>query len=174
MKRALAFAPLIVLAALVALAAILLTREGERETVSAGRIGRPAPAYTLARLGEGPPVRSADMAGRAHLINVFASWCTPCRAEHPLLMDLHESGVEIVGIAYKDAPEASARFLGELGDPFRAVAIDRDGRFALDLGIAGAPETFVVGADGNIRAVHRGPLTAAIVEATILPALAAP
>ena len=172
MKRALAFAPLIVLAAIVVLAALLLTRGGERETVSAGLIGRPAPAYALARLGEGPPVTSAGMARRAYVINVFASWCTPCRAEHPVLMALRDSGVEIVGIAYKDAPSSAARFLNELGDPFSVAALDPDGRFALELGVAGVPETFVIGADGTIRAVHRGALTAEAVNAVILPALA--
>lgn len=113
------------------------------------------------------------MAGRAYVINMFASWCTPCRAEHPQLMALRERGVEIVGVAYKDRPEASARFLQELGDPFRVVALDPDGRFGLELGIAGVPETFVIGPDGSIRAAYRGPLTEDVVESTILPALEA-
>ncbi len=173
MRRALAFAPLAVLATLFALAAFVLMRGGERETVSAGQIGRPAPSYTLMRLGEGPPVSSNDMGGRAHLINVFASWCTPCRAEHPQLMALHENGVAILGIAYKDTPGAAVRFLAELGDPFSVAAMDPDGRFGLELGIAGVPETFVIGADGSIRAVHRGPLTREVVEHAILPALSA-
>jgi cytochrome c biogenesis protein CcmG/thiol:disulfide interchange protein DsbE len=114
------------------------------------------------------------MDGRAYVINMFASWCTPCRAEHPRLMQLRAAGVEILGVAYKDRPGAAAQFLNELGDPFRHVALDPDGRFGLDLGIAGVPETFVVGADGTIRAVHRGPLTEDAIERTIRPALAAP
>lgn len=172
MKRLLAFAPLLALVLLIAVSAFLLTRGGERETVSDGQIGRPGPTFALVRLGEGPLVSSDDVAGRAHLINVFASWCTPCRAEHPVLLALRESGVEIIGIAYKDSPGAAAQFLNELGDPFSAVALDPDGRFGLELGAAGVPETFVIGADGAIRAVHRGPLTPEIVEREILPAMA--
>jgi cytochrome c biogenesis protein CcmG/thiol:disulfide interchange protein DsbE len=90
-------------------------------------------------------------------------------------MALEQSGgVEIVGVAYKDAPAASMRLLNELGDPFSAVATDPEARFALELGTAGVPETFVIGADGTIRAVHRGPLTREVIEQTITPALAAP
>jgi len=171
MNRWAAFAPLLALAVLVVAAVVLLTRGGERETVSAGMLGRPAPAYALERLGGGAPVTNEERQGRAYIVNVFASWCTPCRAEHPQLMLLRDAGVEIVGIAYKDRPEASQRFLTTLGDPYSAVGMDPVGRFGLELGIAGVPETFVVGADGAVRAVHRGPLTPEIVEAEILPAL---
>lgn len=174
MKRALAFAPLAALVLVVVLAAVLLTRGGERQTFSAGLIGRPAPAYSLQRLDGGAAIANSDMAGRAHVINMFASWCTPCRAEHPLLMEMKGRGVEILGVAYKDRPGAAAQFLNQLGDPFTDVALDPDGRFGLDLGIAGVPETFVVGADGTIRAVHRGPLTEEVIDTTILPALAEP
>lgn len=174
MKRFAALTPLIALALIVVVAAFLLTRGGDRaDTFTGGRIGRPAPSYALARLGGGELVTSDATRGRAYVINVFASWCTPCRVEHPLLMAMKARGVEIVGVAYKDAPEASARFLNELGDPFAAVGLDPDGRFGLELGIAGVPETFVIGPDGRIRAVHRGPLSAEIIEDVIEPALAA-
>lgn len=172
MKRALAFAPLVLLALLVIVGVVMLTRGGERQTVSDGRIGRPAPSFELARLDGGAPLTDEVMAGRAYVINVFASWCAPCRAEHPQLMAMREQGVEIVGVAYKDEPGAAAAFLNELGDPFRAVVLDPEGRFGLDLGTAGVPETFVIGADGTIRAVHRGPLTPDVIERTITPALA--
>jgi cytochrome c biogenesis protein CcmG/thiol:disulfide interchange protein DsbE len=170
-NRALALAPVIALAVLVAIAAFLLMRGGERETVSAGMIGRPAPTYALARLDGGELLTSDAMAGRAHVVNLFASWCTPCRAEHPQLMALQAGGVEIIGVAYKDRPEAAARFLVELGDPYSVVALDPEGRFGLELGMAGVPETFVIGADGTVQAVHRGPLTPEVIEETILPAL---
>jgi cytochrome c biogenesis protein CcmG, thiol:disulfide interchange protein DsbE len=173
MNRALALIPIIALVALVGVGAFLLTREGARETFSEGRIGRPAPAYSLPALDGGAAVTGEARAGRAYVINVFASWCTPCRAEHPQLMAMQAGGVEIVGVAYKDRPEATMAFLHELGDPFSAVGMDREGRFGLDLGITGAPETFVIGPDGAIRAVHRGPLTPEAVEETILPALQA-
>lgn len=174
MKRLLAVLPLALLAVVVALSAFLLMRGGERETVSAGQLGREQPSYALSRLGGGDLVTSDDLAGQAHVINLFASWCTPCRAEHPVLMDLRAQGVMIVGIAYKDEPEDAAGFLSELGDPFNSVALDPNGRFGLELGMAGVPETFVIGPDGTIRAVHRGPLTPDVVERTIMPALRRP
>ncbi len=171
MNRALALIPILALLTLIGVGAFLLTREQARETFSEGRIGRPAPAYTLANLDGGAPVSAADRSGRPYLINVFASWCTPCRAEHPQLMALQAGGTDIVGVAYKDRPEATTRFLVELGDPFADVGMDPDGRFGLELGITGAPETFVIGANGTIQAVYRGPLTPEAVEETILPAL---
>lgn len=171
MKRVLAFLPLIALAALVAVSGFLLLRGGERESFASGMVDRPVPAYAMARLGGGDLVTSGSMRGRPYLINVFASWCTPCRAEHPLLMALEERGVAIIGVAYKDEPGDTQRFLDELGNPFAAVGMDPEGRLGLDLGVTGAPETFVVDAGGVIREVHRGPLTADIVERKILPAL---
>jgi cytochrome c biogenesis protein CcmG/thiol:disulfide interchange protein DsbE len=170
-NRAIAFIPIIALLALIGVGVFLLTREQQRETFSEGRIGRPVPAYVLASLDGGDPVASTSRQGRAYLINVFGSYCPPCRVEHPQLMALQAGGVDIVGIAYKDRPEATARFLVELGDPFADVGLDPEGRLGLDLGVIGAPETFVIGADGTIVAVHRGALTPAIVERTILPAL---
>lgn len=174
MKRMMAFAPLILLALLVVVGVVMLTRGGgERELFTTGDERRAAPTYALTRLDGGALLTSDEMAGRAYVINMFASWCTPCRAEHPQLMALRERGVEIVGVAYKDQPDASARFLQELGDPFRVVALDPDGRFGIELGIAGVPETFVIGPDGTIRAAYRGPLTEDVVESTIMPALEA-
>jgi cytochrome c biogenesis protein CcmG/thiol:disulfide interchange protein DsbE len=176
MNRVLAFVPMLALFAIVAVGGFLLLRDdgGAREKFTAGMVGRAAPDYALPRLGGGEPVASAALRGRAHLVNIFASWCTPCRAEHALLMQLRENGVEIVGVAYKDEPENTARFIAELGDPFSAVGIDRDGRLGLEFGATGAPETFVIGPDGTVRAAYRGPLTPEVIERTILPALAAP
>lgn len=172
MKRLTAFAPLLVLALIVAAAVLVLTRGGVRETVSAGAPNRAAPSFALAGL-DGEMVTSDRFAGRAYVVNFFASWCTPCRAEHPRLSALRADGVVILGVAYKDDAEDAARFLRELGDPFETVALDPDGRFGLEFGVAGAvPETFVIGADGAIRAIHRGPLTEAAVRDAIVPALA--
>jgi cytochrome c biogenesis protein CcmG/thiol:disulfide interchange protein DsbE len=169
--RLIAFVPLVALLALVGVSVFLLTREGERERFTEGMVGQPAPAYALARLDDGPVLTNDERRGRAYVINLFASWCTPCRAEHPQLMALRAQGVDIVGIAYKDRPEASAAFLNELGDPFADVASDPEGRFGLELGITGVPETFVIGPDGTIRAAYRGPLTEEAVRDVILPAL---
>jgi len=169
--RAAAFAPLAILIALIALATIVLFGK-ERADKFAGAENRMAPSYALVSLDGDGMVTSDAFAGRPHLINLFASWCAPCRAEHPQLMALKAQGVEIVGVAYKDEPEASAAFLRQLGDPFAARAIDREGRFGLELGIAGVPETFVIGADGRIRHVVRGPLTEDVIAREIMPALA--
>lgn len=176
MNRALAFLPILALLVVVAVGAFLLLRDdgGTREKFTAGMVGRPAPSYVLPRLGGGEPVTSDALRGRAHLVNVFASWCTPCRAEHPQLMQLRENGVTIVGVAYKDEPADTARFIAELGDPFSAVGIDRDGRLGLEFGATGAPETYVIAADGTVRAAYRGPLTPRAVESVILPALETP
>lgn len=171
MRRALAFAPLALFVIIAAVSLIALSRPGERETAPAGLIGAPVPAYALARLDGQGQATPAAFAGRAYVINLFASWCAPCRAEHPQLMALAESGVPILGIAYKDAPAASAAFLRELGDPFELVGVDRAGDYALEIGVTGVPETFVIGADGRIRAAHRGPLTEAAVRDVISPAL---
>ena len=171
MKRLIAFAPLIVLLIVIAISASLLLRGGERETFTPGLLDRPAPTYALARLGGGEAVTGESMRGQAYVINVFASWCTPCRVEHPQLMALESRGVRIVGVAYKDEPGDAQAFLAELGDPFTMVGMDPEGRLGLELGITGAPETFAVDADGVVRAVHRGVLTEQAVATTILPAL---
>ncbi len=171
MNRVAQWLPLAALVLIAAIGAFVLLRGGERETVSEGRIGRPQPEYALERLGGGAPVTSADLAGQPHVINLFASWCTPCRAEHPVLTEMAESGVLVVGVAYKDEAVDAQGFLTELGNPFVAVGLDPEGRFGLDLGMAGVPETFVIGPDGTIRAVHRGPLTEDDVRRVIMPAL---
>jgi len=172
MNRWAALAPLAVLLLVVVVGALLLMRPGQHQTITTGQMDRTAPAYSLPRLGRGAAVTKAGHR-QPYLINVFASWCTPCRAEHDQLLALQSSGIEIVGVAYKDAPDDTQRFLQELGDPYSAVGVDRAGAFALDLGITGVPETYVISSDGRIRAVYRGPLTADVIQREILPALRA-
>ena len=107
-----------------------------------------------------PGLSGDDLKGGVTVVNVWASWCAPCRQEHPLLMDLAKNpAVRVVGINYKDNPENARRFLGALGNPFAAVGGDPSGRAAIDWGVYGVPETFVVGPDGAIRHKHIGPLT---------------
>ena len=114
----------------------------------------------------------ADLKGQPSVVNIFASWCAPCRLEHPLLLRLaRQDGVRVFGIAYKDKPEDSARFLAELGNPFRAVGVDREGRTGLDFGVYGVPETYVLDRDGRIRARYVGALTPAKIERDLLPLL---
>jgi cytochrome c biogenesis protein CcmG/thiol:disulfide interchange protein DsbE len=140
---------------------------GDPSRIPSALIGRPAPAFALAPLAGlhagGRPVpglSQADLQGRTTIVNVWASWCAPCRQEHPVLMDLaRDPGVRVVGINYKDNPENARRFLGALGNPFAAVGVDPNGRTAIDWGVYGVPETFIVGPDGTIRYKHVGPLT---------------
>jgi cytochrome c biogenesis protein CcmG/thiol:disulfide interchange protein DsbE len=134
-------------------------------------IGRPVPVFDL------PPVQgrtlglaSTDLVGEVSLVNVFASWCVACQAEHPLLMALTaERRVPIHGLNYKDAPADAAAWLDKLGDPYLRTGADRNGRVAIDWGVYGVPETFVVSADGRIAHKHIGPLTRRDLDETILP-----
>lgn len=174
MNRWLTYLPLALLVLIVAVGSfLLLSRSGPREHFTEGMVGRQAPAFELQRLSGGEPVTASAYAGRPYVVNLFASWCAPCRAEHPQLLALQAYGVELVGVAYKDRPEHTQRYLDELTNPFAAVAMDPEGRFGLELGLTGVPETFVVGADGRVLSVYRGPLTDEAVEETILPALRA-
>src|SRR5215218_6335429 len=152
-----------------ALAALFLLRlyAGDPSKVPSALIGRPAPAFALAPLpgltrdgAAVPGLSGDDLKGGVTIVNVWASWCAPCRQEHPLLMDLAKNpAVRVVGVNYKDNPENARRFLGALGNPFAAVGVDPSGRAAIDWGVYGVPETFVVGPDGAIRQKHIGPLT---------------
>lgn len=151
--------------------AIGLTRDPS--TLPSALVGKPAPNFAL------PPLQGrdthglarADLGGQPMLVNVFASWCVPCRIEHPVIARLAERGVVIHGINYKDRPEAATAWLQELGDPFQHVGADRDGRVGIDWGVYGVPETFVLDRDGNIAYRHVGPLQPRDVEETILPLL---
>ena len=105
------------------------------------------------------------------LVNFWASWCAPCRAEHPLLSELAAEGVPVLGINYKDEPDKALAFLGELGDPFARVGADASGRTGLDWGLYGVPETFVVDEAGTILLRHAGPLTPDVLEDRLRPLL---
>ena len=129
-------------------------------------VGKPPPAFAVEGLAD------TDIRGPA-LVNIFASWCAPCRAEHPILMRLaKKEGLRIYGIAYKDKPEDAERFLSELGNPFVRVGHDPEGRVAIDWGITGVPETFAVTRAGVVAFRHAGPLTAEVVDGELRPALA--
>lgn len=134
-------------------------------------IDKPAPTFTLPGLSEGEPgLSNADLVGKVRLLNVFASWCAPCRIEHPLLMRLaREEGVTIHAINYKDKPEAARAFLDQMGNPFTAIGADRDGRVAIDFGVYGVPETYIIDKDGRVRYRHVGPLMPFDLEEKILP-----
>ena len=137
-------------------------------------INKPAPTFNLPPIdGEGEGFSSEQLKGRVSLVNVWASWCPPCRVEHPLLMRLAKEGVTIFGINYKDRPAAAKAFLSELGNPFKSLGADRNGRAAIDWGIYGYPETFVVDRAGQIRYRHVVAIGADDLNAKIYPLLRA-
>lgn len=170
---------LLPLAVFVALAAIFLIRletGGDREAIPSALVGKPVPEFDLPPLpGVGQPgLKGSDLKGTVTVVNVFASWCGPCRIEHPQLIELaRDERIRLVGINYKDVPANAVRFLDELGNPYAAIGVDQNGRAAIDWGVYGVPETFVVDADGIIRHKHIGPIDPGALEATVLPAIEA-
>ncbi len=135
-------------------------------------ISEPVPEFSLPPLeGREKGLSTADLVnGRVSLVNVFASWCGPCRIEHPLLMRLkQESVVPVYGINYKDRPADATAWLEELGDPYTLIGADRNGRVGIEWGVYGIPETFVIDRNGRIAHKHIGPITARDLEQTILP-----
>ena len=163
MNRALFLLPLLMLAILAGFFGWSLLSGRDPASIGSVMIGRPAPPLALA----GPLLKS----GKPVLVNFFASWCAPCLAEHPLFTRLEErEGATIIGIAWKDKPEAARGWLQRLGDPFKVVGSDTDGKLALDWGLSGVPETYLVDGQGNVRLHFRGPITERDL-ATILPLL---
>ena len=136
-------------------------------------IDQPAPDFALPPLAASEPgFSTADLAGHVSLINAFASWCAPCRQEHPVLNALaQKKRLPIYGIDYKDKPDAALAWIGELGNPYTRIGAD-DGRVGIDWGVYGVPETFVVDRRGRIRYKHVGPLTEDDVVRDILPLVA--
>lgn len=173
-RRFLALLPVL---AFLALAALFLTRlfSGDASRIPSALIGKAAPAFSLAAL-EGtnvPGFSDADLrSGGVTLVNVFASWCVPCHQEHAQLMALATQGVRLAGIAYRDEPENSRRFLGRSGNPYKRIGVDRSGRTAIDWGVYGVPETFVVRGDGRIAFKWVGPITPEALRNDIMPAIA--
>ncbi|WP_417464055.1 DsbE family thiol:disulfide interchange protein [Kordiimonas sp.] len=171
------FLPLIIVLALFAVFLRMMTLEGRNPNeIKSVLIGKPVPEFSLPGLRDEESDLTNAYFKREEpvLVNFFASWCAPCRAEHENLMALaHEHGVTIVGVAYKDRHADALGFLEELGDPFTRTALDRTGRLAIDFGVTGVPETFVVDANGVIRYRHWGPVVGDGVEKAILPALEA-
>ena len=122
--------------------------------------GRRAPAVVVAQLADLPVFSDADLKdGKVKLVNFWASWCAPCRAEHPNLEKLQAEGVTIYGVNYKDKPDAALGFLRELGNPYAAIGTDEGGRMGIDWGIYGVPETFIIDGDGKVVDRFPGPIT---------------
>lgn len=151
MSRWLSIAPLLILLALAAYFAIGLRTD--TRTIQTVLIDKPLPAFDLAAFpDDGKRVTPESLKGRVTLLNIFASWCISCRVEHPVFLKLaKEKRVEITGLAWKDKPDELKQWLEELGNPYATIADDRDGRTAIDLGVTGAPETYVIDKKGRIR-----------------------
>jgi len=168
--------PVTIFLSSVAIFAIYLYQVGiEGKVVSdlpSALINKPAPTFNLPPIdGKGAGFSSKQLAGKVSLVNVWASWCPPCRAEHPQLMRLAREGVTIYGINYKDTPAAARAFFTELGNPFKSIGADRSGRASIDWGVYGYPETFVIDRRGHIRYRHVGPISADDISDKIYPLL---
>jgi len=169
-----ALLPLLVFAALAGIFLMQLTSGRDNSTIPSALIGEPAPQTRLPPLeGSGMPgLDPASFGGKVTLVNVWASWCGPCREEHPYLMQLAQDGrFDVTGLNYKDKPENALRFIGNLGNPYDAVGADQDGRAAIQWGVYGVPETFVVDRQGRIAFKHVGPITPQALERDLMPAI---
>ena len=171
--------PLIIFGAMTALFFVALF-SGDPSKLPSALIGKPVPEFVLPPVeglksgaGPVPGFTNQDLAqGKVSLVNVWASWCGPCHVEHPFLTQLAERGdIAMYGLNYKDSASAARRFLGRYGNPYQAVGQDDNGRIAINWGVYGVPETFIVDGSGAIVFKHVGPLDAEVIERRLLPAV---
>lgn len=157
--RLLFLAPLLLLIALGILLASNLGKDPK--IVPSPLIGKPAPNFSTTDLLSGAVVSSETLAGRAYVLNVWASWCAVCQLEHPVFNTYKQmpGALPVIGLNYKDAPDDAKRWLAQLGNPYQQIAVDADGRIGLDLGVYGAPETYFIDRNGIIRFKQIGEMT---------------
>ena len=169
MNRILLFVPLAIFA--ITLVYFGMGLRQDPSAIPSQMIDRPLPAFDLAGLEAGDPgLSNTDLLGQVSLLNVFGSWCPPCAIEHPMLMQISRSGrVPIYGVDWRDEPGAGAAWLARHGNPYSRVGDDAQGRLAIDLGITGAPETFLVDTEGRVRFHHVGIITEEVWLDAILP-----
>jgi cytochrome c biogenesis protein CcmG, thiol:disulfide interchange protein DsbE len=175
------FLPLILFAVLAAIFALQLASGRDESIIPSALIGKPAPGVVLPAvtglMKDGQPVPGLDPAkfkGQVTLVNIFGSWCVPCRQEHPLLMKLaQDKRFVLTGLNYKDKPENAAGFLNDLGNPYASVGADLNGRAAIEWGVYGVPETFLIGRDGIIAYKHVGPFSEETIRTQLMPAIEA-
>jgi cytochrome c biogenesis protein CcmG, thiol:disulfide interchange protein DsbE len=174
-----ALLPLLLFLALAGVFLMQLTSGRDTSVIPSALIGKPVPTLALKPLDGAvkngkpvPPLTSEAIRGKLTLVNVWASWCVPCRQEHPVILGLStDERLNVVGINYKDKNDAALAFLGELGNPFSAIGVDPKGAAAIDWGVYGIPESFLVGPDGTILYKHVGPFDDASVRGELLPAI---
>ncbi len=180
-RRGMIMLPVVIFAGIAAMFAYALG-SGDPSKLPSALIGKAAPEMTLPELpglreagAQVPGFSTADLKrGEPTVINFFASWCAPCVQEHPLLVELkNNANVRIFGINYKDPDPGGRRFIGRYGNPYAAVGVDATGRGAIEWGVYGMPETFVVDGQGRITMKHVGPLTPQVVKQRLLPAIEA-
>ena len=172
--RWIVFLPLAIFLALAGVFLVMLLAGRDTSTIPSALIGQSAPKTDLPPLDPGlyAGLGTENLAGNVTLVNIWASWCAPCRQEHPLLMELAgDKRFVIAGFNYKDESGNARKFLSELGNPYRIVGTDPSGRTAIDWGVYGVPETFLVDREGVIRLKHVGPLTPDAVRTVLMPAI---
>ncbi len=153
--------------------ALFATLSGNRnpEQLPSVLIGKPVPDTPIPLLDDGlATLTLTDFAGKPLLVNFFASWCAPCRAEAPALAQLAKN-VTIIGIAYKDKPADTNDFLNQFGNPFSAIGVDRDGRLGFTWGVYGVPENYLIGSDGTVLLRHAGPIDRRVLNEVLIPAI---
>ena len=174
MRRLIYLLPVALFLVLAGYFALALRPGRDPSLLPSAMIDRAAPDFDLAGLDGKDGLARGTLAGQVALVNFFASWCVPCRAEHPLLLRIaEEEHVPLYGIAYKDKPADTARYLAQLGDPYRRIGLDESGRTGIDFGVYGVPETYLIDKEGHIRFRYVGPITAEALERELLPRLKA-
>lgn len=164
--------PPLLFAGLAALFFLGMARD-DPDALPSALLGKPAPALQLDPFEGMPPLGDADLkTGEVTLVNFWASWCAPCRVEHPQLITLQSEGQRIHGINYKDTSAKAQAFLNDLGNPYELAGTDPEGRMAIEWGVYGVPETFVIAGDGTVVLRHAGPITKSLLESVIRPAIA--
>jgi cytochrome c biogenesis protein CcmG, thiol:disulfide interchange protein DsbE len=166
--------PAAVFALLVVVLAIGIKHSPDKGTIMSPLLGKPAPQFSLPNLTDpGRVVSSTGLKGRWYLFNVWGTWCGECRAEHEMLLQVRRAAVvTLVGLDWKDDDAQALSWLAQLGNPYEVVAVDRSGRTAIDWGVYGAPETFLVNPQGIVVFKHVGALTPDVWTRDILPRLA--
>jgi DsbE subfamily thiol:disulfide oxidoreductase len=170
-----AYLPIVLFVALLGLFGwrlVLMQRGDMPNLIKTVMLDKPAPTFDLPPLDPGAAgLATKDLQGKVTLVNFFASWCVPCRAEHPLLRQL-KGKVVLAGVAYKNAPADARGWLARLGNPYDSVAQDADGRVAIDFGVYGVPESYLIDRQGRIRYVWKQPFTPEEIKDRLLPMIA--